>query len=122
MHGVLGNPWADPYTRHANGALSFFYPPRKDGYAAEPDFTITPSIHVVNFRKAVDDLEYAYILEKLIDTAKRQNIDASEAAAVLAEISRFFHNFVHWSQNDAWHLDLREQMASAIVRLAAALE
>ena len=120
-HGVMGNPWMDPYTRHANGALSFFYPPRKDGYAAEPDFTITPSVRVMNFRKAVDDFEYAYILEKLIDTAQGQDLDVSEAAAVLADISRFFHNSVHWSQNDAWYLELRHRIAKQIVRLQARL-
>ncbi|GAG71456.1 unnamed protein product, partial [marine sediment metagenome] len=110
QHGILNNPWIDPYGRHANGALSFFYPPLKNGFPSEPDFAITPSLRVMAFREAVDDFEYAYILEKLIEKAEKQNVDVSKAKAVLAEISRFFHNSVHWSQNDAWYLDLRDRM------------
>ena len=60
-------------------------------------------------------------LEKLIDTAQGQDLDVSEAAAVLADISRFFHNSVHWSQNDAWYLELRHRIAKQIVRLQARL-
>lgn len=31
LYGDSRNPWQDPYTRHANGSLAYFYPPMRDG-------------------------------------------------------------------------------------------
>ena len=118
-HCVLKNPWVDPYVRHANGALSYFYPPRRDGLASKPDFTITPSARVMNFRKAVDDFEYAWLLEKAVERGRQRQVDTAEGERVLRDVSRFFHNPVHWSQNDAWYLELRQRMAKQIVALQA---
>ena len=36
---------------------------------------------------------------------------------MLNDSSRFFASNTHWSQNDAWYLDLRNRMARAIVTL-----
>ena len=36
------------------------------------------------------------------------------------DISRFFPSTVHWSQNDAWFLELRERIARAIEGLRRA--
>ena len=71
------------------------------------------------FREAVDDYEYAYILENLVKEAQKRKVDATAGKLVLNDINRFFHNSVHWSQNDAWYLDLRDRMAGAIVELKA---
>ena len=115
------NPWEHPWTRWGNGAMSYFYPPRKDGPAPEPDWTIVPSLRLMTYREGVDDYEYARILEDLVARAQVKGIDASPAKSLLNEIPRFFYNSVHWSQNDAWYLDLRHQMAQAIVELKKAI-
>ena len=111
------NPWVNPATVWGNGAQAFFYPPRRDGPSPEPDFTIVPSLRVEAYRESVDDYEYAVILEGLIAEADTKGVDAAEAKSVLRDISRFFPSMVHWSQNDAWFLDLRERIARAIERL-----
>lgn len=122
IHPVIENPWLDPFGRHGNGALSFFYPPRKNGFAPEPDFTITPSVRVMMWREAVDDYEYAWILEQTAAQAQAKGVDISSAKTVFEDINRFFYNSVHWSQNDAWYLDLRERIAAAIIELREKLQ
>ena len=112
------NPWEDPHTDPwGNGALCFFYPPRKDGPAREPNWTVTPSLRVETYRESVDDYEYARILEDLIAECETADVDVSEARRVLTDLNRFFYSPVHWSQNDAWFLDLRDRMAAVIVDL-----
>ena len=49
--------------------------------------------------------------------AEKAGKDVSGAKVVLADIDRLSHNSVHWSQNDAWYLNLRDRMARAIVAL-----
>ena len=111
------NPWQEPFTRLANGALCFFYPPRREGLATAPDFTVTPSLRIMTFRESVDDYEYARILEELVERAKSKGDDVSDAAHVLDDIQRMFPSSVEWTLNDAWYLQLRDRMARAIVRL-----
>ncbi|MBI3921581.1 MAG: DUF4091 domain-containing protein [Armatimonadetes bacterium] len=113
------NPWLDSYTRFGNGALSYFYPPSRHGVAAAPDFTVTPSLRIMTFREGVEDYDYARILERLVAEADKKGVDVSKGKAVLRDTERLFHNSVHWSQNDAWYLDLRDRMARAIVSLKA---
>lgn len=116
-YGPSENPWVDPWTRHANGSLALFYPPKRDGLATEPDWTVTPSLRLETFREASDDYDYAIMLETLRDDAKANGQDTTEADAVLADIDRMFRGNTHWTQNDAWLLDLRDRMADAIVNL-----
>jgi len=111
------NPWEQPWTRWGNGAMSYFYPPRKAGPASQPDFTIVPSLRVETYRESVDDFEYAWMLEKAIADARTRGLDVSEQQDVLDDIQRFFPEMVQWSQNDAWYLELRDRMARAIVQL-----
>ena len=111
------NPWEYPWTDICNGGLAYFYPPRKDGPATEFDLTIVPSLRVMTYREGVDDFEYAKILEDLVAAAGKKGIDASEAKAVLTDMKRFFYKGVLWSQNDAWYIDLRHRIATAIVTL-----
>ena len=114
---LTDNPWQSPYTRWSNGSVAYFYPPRKDGPAPETDFTIVPSLRVMTYRESVDDFEYAWMLENLVKAAEKQGRGASEGRQVLQDIERFFDSTVHWSQNDAWYLNLRDRMARAIVNL-----
>ena len=109
--------WSSPYSRAGNGGFSVFYPPRRNGPSAAPDYTITPSLRVMTYREGVDDYEYVFLLENLIAQAEKKGIAAGDARQVIRDISRFFHNSVHWSQNDAWYLDLRERIAGVIVEL-----
>ncbi|MAR12593.1 MAG: hypothetical protein CL681_21805 [Blastopirellula sp.] len=111
------NPWKEPFTRLANGALSYFYPPRRDGMATTPDFTITPSLRIMTFRESVDDYEYARILEELVEQATRNGDDVTDARRVLGDIKKMFPSSVEWTLNDAWYLELRDRMARQIVRL-----
>jgi Glycoside hydrolase 123 N-terminal domain/Glycoside hydrolase 123, catalytic domain len=111
------NPWENPYTRFGNGACSYFYPPRKDGPSKKPDYTIIPSLRVMTFRESVEDYDYAIILEELIAIGRNKGVDVSKGEAAIKDIERFFYSSVHWSQNDAWYLDLRDRMARAIVEL-----
>ena len=120
--GDSNNPWKDPYSRSVNGTLSFFYPPSKDGSSKSPDYTIVPSLRVMTYRESVNDYEYAKILEDLIAAGEKKGVDVSEGKAILLDIDRFFYNSVHWSQNDAWYLDLREKMANTIVKLQHTLK
>jgi hypothetical protein len=115
------DPWKNPWTRWGNGAMAYFYPPRRAIRGGQPDWSITPSLRLELFREGVDDYEYAFLLEELVEHARERGIDASRAQALLAEIDRFFPTSVHWSQNDAWYLDLRERLAEAIVALKGAL-
>lgn len=117
LYGGSRNPWQDPYTRHANGSLAYFYPPKRDGLPTEPDLTITPSLRLETYREAIDDYEYARILEDLVAAGRKSGRDVSEGEAVLNDIKRFFASNTHWSQNDAWYLDLRDRMARAIVMM-----
>jgi hypothetical protein len=116
------NPWNDPGSHWGNGALSYFYPPRREGLPDEPDFSIVPSLRLETFRESADDYEYAMILEKLMGQAKTKGLDVSRAQAIMDQINRFFYNPVLWSQNDAWYLDLRDRMAAAIVDLKHKLD
>jgi len=75
----------------------------------------------MTYRESVDDYEYARILEDLIIQGKKKGIDVSEGKRVIKDIDRFFYNSVHWSQNDAWYLELRDRMANAIVNLKRTL-
>lgn len=109
------NPWDDSGTNWGNGALSYFYPPSKYGPVSDPAWTIVPSLRIETYREGVDDFEYAKILEDLIAQGESRGVDVSQAKKVLAEIGRFFPSSVHWSQNDAWYLDLRDRMARTIV-------
>ena len=111
------NPWQEPYARLANGALSYFYPPKRDGLPEAPDFTVTPSLRIMTFRESVDDYEYARILEDLVDRAEQLGVDTARARIVLDEISSMFPGTVEWTLNDAWYANLRDRMASAIVDL-----
>ena len=112
------NPWQDPHTDPwGNGALCFFYPPRKDGPAAKPNWTLIPSLRVETYRESVDDYEYARILEDLVAEAEAAGIEVAAARGVMRDLDRFFYNPVHWSQNDAWFLELRQRLARAIVDL-----
>jgi len=115
LYGDSRNPWQDPYTRHANGSLAYFYPPKRDGLPSDPDFTITPSLRLETFRESIDDYEYARLLEDLVAAGRQSGRDVSEGEAVLQDIRRFFASKTHWSQNDAWYLELRDRMARAIV-------
>jgi hypothetical protein len=117
LYGGSRNPWQDPYTRHANGSLAYFYPPKRDGLPSEPDFTITPSLRLETFREAIDDFEYARMLEDLVVAGREAGRDVSKGEAVLNDIKRFFASNTHWSQNDAWYLELRDRMSRAIVML-----
>jgi hypothetical protein len=117
VYGDSRNPWQDPYTVHANGSLAYFYPPKGDGVASKPDFSITPSLRLETFRESVDDYEYARILEDLVTLGRDTGADVSAAEAILRDLSRFFPSNTHWSQNDAWYLELRDRMARAIVQL-----
>ena len=120
--GASGNPWADPYCSWGNGAAMYFYPPRRDGFAEQPDLTVTPSLRIMTYREGVDDYEYAQILEDLIAAGKSTGIDVEEGKDIMRDIDRFFYNSVHWSQNDAWYLDLRDRMARCIEKLARLTE
>ena len=114
----VANGWAEPFTTFANGALSFLYPPRRDGSVpTEPDFTVTPSLRLEAHREAFDDYEYAWLLDRAMRAAEQAGRDVSVAKAIFADVERFFHNSNLWSQNDAWFLELRERMARAIVEL-----
>jgi len=114
----VDNVWLEPFTSFGNGALSFLYPPRRDGsFPKEPDFTVTPSLRLEVHREAFDDYEYAWLLDQAMQKAREAGRDVSAAEAIFADIERFFHNSNLWSQNDAWFLDLRERMARAIVDL-----
>ena len=117
LYGDSANPWEDPYTRHANGSLAYFYPPQRDGLPSAPDFTITPSLRLETFREAIDDYEYARMLEDLVNAGRQAGQDVTEGEAVLNDIKRLFASNTHWSQNDAWYLALRDRMARAIVLL-----
>ena len=44
-----------------------------------------------------------------------RSVSAGQAA--LADLERFFPDTLHWSQNDAWYLELRDRLAQAIVDL-----
>ena len=117
IHPIGANPWLDPFGRHGNGALSFFYPPQKDGFTEEPDFTITPSARVMMWREGVDDYEYAWMLEQLAAEAREKGIDTSAVDKIFEDIDRYVYSSVHWSQNDAWYLDLRDRIAAGIIAL-----
>ncbi|MBM79107.1 MAG: hypothetical protein CMJ78_00755 [Planctomycetaceae bacterium] len=121
LYGNSRNPWQDPYTRHANGSLAYFYPPKGDGLSSKPVFTIIPSLRMETYREAIDDYEYARILESLVADGRKVGVNVSEGEAVLKDIKRFFASNTHWSQNDAWYLDLRDRMARAIVSVNATL-
>lgn len=110
------NPWLEPFSI-GNGAGCFFYPPDKYGLSENPDFTITPSLRVETFREAVDDYEYAWLLENLIAAAGKKGIDTGAAEKIIQDINKSFHNSVHWSQNDTWLLNLRERLAAEIIAL-----
>ena len=116
------DPWKDPYTRHANGSLAFFYPPRRSPGSKKADFTITPSLRLATFRESVDDFEYARILEDLVKAGRKKSVDTAEAERALSDIRRFFPQNTNWSQNDAWFLELRDRMARQIVALRARLD
>jgi hypothetical protein len=117
VYGESRNPWQDPYTSQANGSLAYFYPPIRDGMSSKPDFTITLSLRLETLREAIDDFEYALILENLVAIGRTNNIDVAEGESVLKDLRRFFHTNTHWSQNNAWYLTLRDRMARTIVRL-----
>ena len=53
--------------------------------------------------------------EDLVAAGRKAGRDVSEGATVLNDIRRFFSSNTHWSQNDAWYLELRDRMARAIV-------
>jgi Glycoside hydrolase 123, catalytic domain/Glycoside hydrolase 123 N-terminal domain len=111
------NPWIEPYTRLANGALSYFYPPSKAGISPKPDYTIVPSLRVMTYRESVDDYEYARILEDLIADGEKKGVDVSGGKKIIADIERMFPSSVTWSLNDAWYIDLRNKMAKEVVNL-----
>ena len=114
LYGGSQNPWKDPYTRHANGSLAYFYPPSREGLSKRRDFTITPSLRLLTFRESVEDYDYAYMLEQLVAKAERHGKNVAKAKTVLADVGRFFASNTHWSQNDAWYLGLRKRMAREI--------
>ena len=116
------DPWKDPYTRHANGSLAFFYPPRRSPGSKKPAFTITPSLRLSTFRESGDDFEYARMLEDLVKAGRKKSVDTREAERALSDIRRFFPENTNWSQNDAWFLELRDRMARQIVALRARLD
>ena len=124
LYGGASNPWEDPYTRHANGSLAFFYPPRRaEGTdKGKPDFSITPSLRLSTFHESVDDFEYARILEDLVKAGLKKSVDTRGAERALSDIRRFFPENTNWSQNDAWFLELRERLAREIVTLQASLD
>jgi len=116
------NPWQDPYGRHSNGALAFFYPPNRTGTPTEkPDLTIIPSLRLEAFRQSINDYEYAYLLENLISKGDKKGVNTESAKSVLRKISDFFPENTNWSQNAWWYLELRKQMAEAIVELRSRL-
>lgn len=118
LYGESDNPWKNPWTRHANGSLAYFYPPHRDGVSPRPDWTITPSLRLETFRESSEDYEYAMMLEQAIEEGR----GSPAAEAVLSDLHRFFADNTNWSQNDAWYLELRERMATAIEDLPAADE
>ena len=71
----------------------------------------------MTYREGVNDYEYAWLLEDLIRKAEAKGVSASYEKTVLNDISRYFYNNVHWSQNDEWYLDLLDRIAKAIVDL-----
>jgi hypothetical protein len=122
-YGESQNPWVDPWTRHANGSLAFFYPPKRDGVSTEPDWTITPSLRLETFRDGVNDYDYAIMLEQFIADADAQGgIDTAHARATLEQINQLFFANTNWSQNDAWYRLLRDRIAEDIVALRRAIE
>jgi hypothetical protein len=122
LYGESKNPWVNPYTDHANGSLAFFYPPSRDGASKKPDWTITPSLRLESFRQAVNDYEYAFMLENLVKDCNEKDLEVENAESVLSDVRRLFSEDTHWSQNSAWYLDLRKRMAEAIVELKTKLD
>ena len=120
-YGGSGNPWINPYCVWGNGAVGFFYPPTRSMAATEPDFSITPSLRVMTFREGVEDYDYAYILDGLMTAGRDQGVDVRDGEQILLDIARSFHNSVHWSQNDAWYIELRDRLARVIVDLQRAI-
>jgi len=49
--------------------------------------------------------------------ARQGGLDVSDQRRVLDDLKRFFVGPVHWSQNDAWYLELRERLARSIEQL-----
>jgi Domain of unknown function (DUF4091) len=111
------NPWEQSWTRWGNGAMAYFYPPRKIGVPPELDLTVVPSLRLMTYRECVDEYEYAWMLERLIGRARQGGLDVSDQQRVLADLKRFFVGRVHWSLNDAWYLERRERMARSIEQL-----
>ena len=58
-----------------------------------------------------------YPVQTVPEESIEMALDRTQAKAVLSDIARFFPATVHWSQNDAWYLDLRDRLARAIVAL-----
>jgi len=120
-YGKSKNPWQDPYTSHANGSLAYFYPPKRDGLSKQKTFLITPSLRLMTFRESVDDFDYAFLLEQLVQRADRRRVPTTRAKLALRQISQLFASNTHWSQNDAWYLELRDRIATEIEKLTTIL-
>lgn len=123
VHGETrgSNPWRDPYSRWGNGSICYFYPPGRDGPVETIDLTITPSLRLETYRESVDDYEYAWILEQLIERGRQRGLDVATEQALLDELDRFFPSATIWSQNDAWYVAYRQRLARAIATLTGRL-
>jgi len=119
--GRSRSPWTEPLG-YCNGGTAYFYPPLTDGYPAEPDYTVTPSLRLELLREAVDDFDYAYLLEKTVEKAKARKIDCSGAEKLFREIDGLFDNAVTWSLNDQQLNRLRERIAEEIETLNRKME
>ena len=74
-------------------------------------------LFIVTFCESVEDFDYALMLETLIKQSRQKGVDVAAAERALNDISRFFMDPVHWSQNDAYFLELRNRLAENIVKL-----
>jgi hypothetical protein len=119
--GRSRNPWTEPLG-YCNGGTAYFYPPLTNEYPTEPDYTVTPSLRLELLREAVDDFDYASLLEKMVEKAETKKIDCSNAEKIFREIDSLFENAVSWSLNDQQLNRLRQRIADEIETLNEKIE
>lgn len=111
------NPWLKPASPWGNGVVDFYYPPDPSGPASSPTFELVPSLRWKLFREGMEDYEYFYLLQEMINHAESLGVEVASSEQVLQDTMDVIVSKTQISYDPVPYRAAREAVAAEILRL-----
>jgi len=112
------NPWTLINNRWGAGGAIWFYPPCKTGQCTSFNPTITPSIRTEMYREGLEDYDYLVMLSSLIQQAKTQGQNTTDAENTLNRVNEIITDLDTWSRDIILVDEIRREIIYEIEALS----